>query len=152
MVKMFILALLFISVCAAGTEIAKLIIARAQAGRLKELLTKEGLEDLAKEAKEDAEELYEEVKEDAEEMIEQLKKEIEERVNKKEEDEVQEIAEPEIEEVEEEIVYVNDGGSSSKKFHKSIDAHHMDGGKPMKRSEAEEAGFVPCAKCFKKGE
>ena len=147
MVKMFILALLFISVCAAGTEIAKLIIARAQAGRLKELLTKEGLEDLAKEAKEDAEELYEEVKEDAEEMIEQLKKEIEERINKKEE--VQEIEEPAVEE---EIVYVNEGVSSSKKFHKSIDAHHMDNGKPMKKSEAEEAGFVPCAKCFRKGE
>ena len=144
MVKMFILALLFISVCAAGTELAKLIMARAKAGRLEELLTKEGLGDLAKEAKEDAEELYEEVKEDAEEMIEQLKKEIEERINKKEE-----IEEPEVEE---EIVYVNEGSSSSKKFHKSIDAHHMDGGKPMKRSEAEEAGFVPCAKCFRKGE
>lgn len=144
MVKMFILALLFISVCAAGTELAKLIMARAKAGRLEELLTKEGLGDLAKEAKEDAEELYEEVKEDAEEMIEQLKKEIEERINKKEE-----IEEPEVEE---EIVYVNEGSSSSKKFHKSIDAHHMDGGKPIKRSEAEEAGFVPCAKCFKKGE
>lgn len=142
MVKMFILALLFISVCAAGVEIAKLIMVRAKDGRLDELLTKEGLEDLAKDAKKDAEDLYEEVKEDAEEMIEQLKKEIEERVGKKEE-------EPAIEE---EIVYVNDGGSSSKKFHKSIDAHHMDGGKPMKRSEAEEAGFVPCAKCFKKGE
>ena len=147
MVKMFILALLFISVCAAGTELAKLIMARAKAGRLEELLTKEGLGDLAKEAKEDAEELYEEVKEDAEEMIEQLKKEIEERINKKEE--VQEIEESEVEE---EIVYVNEGSSSSKKFHKSIDAHHMDNGKPMKRSEAEEAGFVPCAKCFRKGE
>ena len=148
MVKMFILALLFISVCAAGTEIAKLIMARAKAGKLDELLTKEGLEDLAKEAKEDAEELYVEVKEDAEEMIEQLKKEIENRINKKEE--VEEIqAEPIIEE---EIVYVNEGASSSKKFHKSIDAHHMDNGKPMKRSEAEEAGFVPCAKCFRKGE
>ncbi len=144
MVKMFILALLFISVCAAGTELAKLIMARAKAGRLEELLTKEGLGDLAKE---DAEELYEEVKEDAEEMIEQLKKEIEERINKKEE--VQEIEESEVEE---EIVYVNEGSSSSKKFHKSIDAHHMDNGKPMKRSEAEEAGFVPCAKCFRKGE
>lgn len=151
MVKMFILALLFISVCAAGTEIAKLIMARAKAGKLDELLTKEGLEDLAKEAKKDAEDLYEEVKEDAEEMVEQLKKEIEERVGKKEEEveEVQPIAEPVVEE---EIVYVNDGGSSSKKFHKAIDSHNMDGGKPMKRSEAEEAGFVPCAKCFKKGE
>ena len=140
MVKMFILALLFISVCAAGTELAKLIMVRAKAGKLDELLTKEGLEDLAKEAKKDAEE-----------MIEQLKKEIEERVGKKEEEveEVQPIAEPVVEE---EIVYVNDGGSSSKKFHKAIDSHNMDGGKPMKRSEAEEAGFVPCAKCFKKGE
>ena len=147
MIKMFILALLFISVGAAGTELAKLIMARAKAGKLDELLTKEGLGDLAKEAKEDAEELYVEVKEDAEEMIEQLKKEIEERINKKEE--VQEIEEPAVEE---EIVYVNEGVSSSKKFHKSIDAHHMDNGKPMKKSEAEEAGFVPCAKCFRKGE
>lgn len=148
MVKMFILALLFISVCAAGTELAKLIMVRAKENRLKELLTKEGLGDLAKDAKEDAEELYEEVKEDAEEMIEQLKKEIEERISKKEEvEEVQPVEEPEVEE---EIVFVNDGGSN--KFHKSIDAHHMDGGKPMKRSEAEEAGFVPCAKCFRKGE
>ena len=143
MVKMFILALLFMSVCAAGVEIAKLIMIRAKDGRLDELLTKEGLEDLAKDAKKDAEELYEEVMEDAEEMIEELKKEIKERLDKKEEEEP---------EVEEEIVYVNAGNSSSKKFHKSIDAHHMDGGKPMKRSEAEEAGFVPCAKCFKKGE
>ena len=147
MVKMFILALLFMSVCAAGVEIAKLIMVRAKAGKLDELLTKEGLEDLAKDAKKDAEELYEEVMEDAEEMIEELKKEIKERLDKKEEEPA--IEEPEVEE---EIVYVNAGNSNSKKFHKSIDAHHMDGGKPMKRSEAEEAGFVPCAKCFKKGE
>ena len=146
MVKMFILAVLFISVCAAGTELAKLIMARVKEDRLKELLTKEGLIDLAEDAKADAEELYEEVKEDAEEMIEELK----EKIGKKEE--IEEVVEEVQPIVEEEIVYVNSGNSSSKKFHKSIDAHHMDGGKPMKRSEAEEAGYVPCAKCFRKGE
>ena len=53
-------------------------------------------------------------------------------------------------EEEEEIVYINEGASSSKKYHNRPDAHHMDGAVAMPRKRAEEEGFVPCGKCFKK--
>ena len=49
-----------------------------------------------------------------------------------------------------EIVYINEGASSSKKYHNRPDAHHMDGAIAMPRKRAEEEGFVPCGKCFKK--
>lgn len=51
---------------------------------------------------------------------------------------------------EEEIVYINEGASSSKKYHNRPDAHHMDGAVAISRSEADRQGFVPCGKCFKK--
>ena len=50
----------------------------------------------------------------------------------------------------EEIVFINKGASSSKKYHSSPDAHHMDGAEAMSRSRAEEEGYEPCGKCFKK--
>ena len=53
-------------------------------------------------------------------------------------------------EEEEEIVYINEGASSSKKYHNRPDAHHMDGAVAIPRKRAEEEGFVPCGKCFKK--
>ena len=53
-------------------------------------------------------------------------------------------------EKEEEIVYINEGASSSKKYHNRPDAHHMDGAVAIPRKRAEEEGFVPCGKCFKK--
>ena len=49
----------------------------------------------------------------------------------------------------EEIVYINEGASSSKKYHNRPDAHNMDGAVAVPRSRADEQGFVPCGKCFK---
>lgn len=49
-----------------------------------------------------------------------------------------------------EIVYINEGASSSKKYHNKPDAHNMDDAIAMPRKRAEEEGFVPCGKCFKK--
>lgn len=48
------------------------------------------------------------------------------------------------------IVFVNDGSSSSNKYHKAADSHGMDGAIKMSETEALEKGFVPCARCFGK--
>ena len=48
------------------------------------------------------------------------------------------------------IVFVNDGPSSSNKYHKAADSHGMDGAIKMSETEALEKGFVPCARCFGK--
>ena len=48
------------------------------------------------------------------------------------------------------IVFVNDGTSSSNKYHKAADSHGMDGAIKMSETEALEKGYVPCARCFGK--
>lgn len=48
------------------------------------------------------------------------------------------------------IVFVNDGTSSSNKYHKAADSHGMDGAVKMSETEALEKGYVPCARCFGK--
>lgn len=48
------------------------------------------------------------------------------------------------------IVFVNDGSSSSNKYHKAADSHGMDGAIKMSETEALEKGYVPCARCFGK--
>ena len=110
--------------------------------------------------------LQKDKKEQKEEMLEEeLQYELEESVNSQEHEccggrcgdgcNCEKILEEEpimpimIEE-EEEIVYINEGASSSKKYHNRPDAHHMDGAVAIPRKRAEEEGFVPCGKCFKK--
>lgn len=49
-----------------------------------------------------------------------------------------------------EIVFINKGSSASNKYHATPDAHHMDGAEAISRKKAEEQGYVPCGKCFRK--
>lgn len=67
-----------------------------------------------------------------------------------EEESVMHLMEEEVREEFSEMVYINEGISSSNKFHARPDAHNMDGAIAMSRSDAERLGFVPCGKCFKK--
>lgn len=94
--------------------------------RFIQLRAKSGqLEDLLK--KEEIEKIVDEAQEACEEFKEDL----------------EEIFKPEP------VVFINEGGSS-KKYHSSKTAHNMEKGKMVKLSEAEAAGYTPCAKCFKK--
>lgn len=61
-----------------------------------------------------------------------------------------EMIEEDVDVIADRIVFVNDGSSSSNKYHKAPDSHGMDGAIKMSESEALEKGFVPCARCFGK--
>ena len=61
-----------------------------------------------------------------------------------------EMIEEDLDVIADRIVFVNDGSSSSNKYHKAADAHGMDGAIKMSETEALEKGFVPCARCFGK--
>ena len=61
-----------------------------------------------------------------------------------------EMIEEDLDVIADRIVFVNDGSSSSNKYHKAADSHGMDGAIKMSETEALEKGFVPCARCFGK--
>lgn len=61
-----------------------------------------------------------------------------------------EMMEEDLDVIADRIVFVNDGPSSSNKYHKAADSHGMDGAIKMAETEALEKGFVPCARCFGK--
>jgi chromosome segregation ATPase len=46
------------------------------------------------------------------------------------------------------IVYANGGRSSSNKYHKSSNAHGMEGAIKMTETQAKNSGYVACKKCW----
>ena len=134
MIKCFFVAFLLVVIFSLLIEFARFIQLRTKSGQVEDLFKREEIEKIVDEAQEACEEFKEDIQDELDEIYEEF-------VELKED--LEEIFKPEP------VVFINESGSS-KKYHSSKTAHNMEKSKMVKLSEAEEAGYTPCAKCFKK--